>query len=148
LGAYLSGAGALPRSALRQYGLAIGTAYQVYDDCLDLFGSETLVGKSLGTDLAKGKLTLPLLLALESARSKERTSIEAMVSEWSRGHSPRLLGLLPKYGTWEGPGDGVQHYVETARQALSVLPETPCRKSLAGLCIYLSRQTATLGAAA
>ena len=40
LGAYLSGANPVERSALRQFGLAIGTAYQVYDDCLDLFGSE------------------------------------------------------------------------------------------------------------
>src|SRR6476620_8603832 len=47
LGAYLSGAGAVQRSALRQYGLAIGTAYQIYDDCLDLFGSEVSAGKSL-----------------------------------------------------------------------------------------------------
>src|SRR5204863_3955488 len=50
LGAYLSGAGAVQRSALRQYGLAMGTAYQIYDDCLDLFGSEVSAGKSLGTD--------------------------------------------------------------------------------------------------
>src|SRR5206468_395058 len=78
LGAYLSGAGALQRSALRQYGLAIGTAYQVYDDCLDLFGSETVVGKSLGTDLAKGKLTLPMLLALEGADATDRACLEAM----------------------------------------------------------------------
>src|SRR5215471_15165411 len=63
LSACLSGAGPERRQALRQFGLAFGTAYQVYDDCLDLFGSETVAGKSLGTDLAKGKLTLPVLLA-------------------------------------------------------------------------------------
>src|SRR5262245_15744002 len=77
MGAYLSGAGAVQRSALRHYGLAIGTAYQVYDDCLDLFGSEAAAGKSLGTDLAKGKLTLPLLLALEQAPPGARADIEA-----------------------------------------------------------------------
>src|ERR1043166_5122876 len=61
LGAWLCGATPADRSALRQFGMALGTAYQVYDDCLDLFGSEALVGKSLGTDLANGKLTLPVL---------------------------------------------------------------------------------------
>src|SRR5258707_12017398 len=65
LGAYLSGAAPGQRAALRQYGLALGTAYQVYDDCLDLFGSEDTVGKSLGTDLAKGKMNVPMLWRLE-----------------------------------------------------------------------------------
>ena len=65
LGAYLSGTGLAVRASLRQFGLAIGTAYQIFDDCLDLFGSEASVGKSLGTDLATGKVTLPVLLLLE-----------------------------------------------------------------------------------
>ena len=43
---------------MRQFGLSFGTAYQIYDDCVDLFGTEAAAGKSLGTDLAKGKLTL------------------------------------------------------------------------------------------
>jgi len=148
LGAYLSGAGELHRSALRQYGLAIGTAYQVYDDCLDLFGSETLVGKSLGTDLAKGKLTLPLLLALEGAGETDRASIEGMVRDWSPRHFPRLLAMLAHYRTLDGSRQAVQHYVQAARQALGALPEGDCRDSLVGLCAYLSRQTAALGAAA
>ncbi|HXI52936.1 MAG TPA: polyprenyl synthetase family protein [Candidatus Saccharimonadales bacterium] len=147
LGAYLSGAGAVQRSALRQYGLAIGTAYQVYDDCLDLFGSETVVGKSLGTDLAKGKLTLPLLLALEGADPEERASIESMVRDWTPRYFPSLLGLLAQHGTLEGSREAVQQYVQAARQALTVLPESACRNSLAALCGYLGRQTAALGAA-
>src|SRR3954470_537482 len=65
LSALLSGANADMRSQLRRFGLAFGTAYQVFDDCVDLFGSERSAGKSLGTDLAKGKLTLPVLLAWE-----------------------------------------------------------------------------------
>ena len=46
---------------LYDYGMKLGTAYQIYDDCLDLVGSEEQVGKTLRTDLEKGKLTLPLL---------------------------------------------------------------------------------------
>src|SRR5882762_3430840 len=49
LGAYLSGANSQTRSSLRQFGLSIGTAYQIFDDCLDLFGTEASAGKSLGT---------------------------------------------------------------------------------------------------
>src|SRR6266702_3152208 len=53
LSACLSGAGLDTRQALRQFGIAFGTAYQLYDDCVDLLGSEVTAGKSLGTDLAK-----------------------------------------------------------------------------------------------
>ena len=70
LAAFLSEATAEQRAALRQFGAAFGTAYQVYDDCVDLFGSEATAGKSLGTDLAKGKLTWPVLLAWERAERR------------------------------------------------------------------------------
>src|SRR5215471_16062566 len=75
LSAFLSGASEEQRGALRRFGLAFGTAYQVYDDCVDLFGSEVSAGKSLGTDLAKGKLTLPVLLAWERADAKDRATL-------------------------------------------------------------------------
>src|SRR5437763_14198238 len=55
LGAWLCGAAPRERAALRRFGLALGTDYQIYDDCLDLFGAESLGGKSPGTDLANGK---------------------------------------------------------------------------------------------
>src|SRR5688572_24288224 len=48
LGAFLNGAPAHEREALRNFGMALGTAYQIYDDCLDVFGSEGRAGKSLG----------------------------------------------------------------------------------------------------
>src|SRR5271155_2759613 len=71
LAAFLNNAKAEPRAALRQFGAAFGTAYQVYDDCVDLFGSEVVAGKSLGTDLAKGKLTWPVLLAWDRANGTD-----------------------------------------------------------------------------
>ncbi len=72
LSAALRPTGADRRAALRRFGLAFGTAYQVYDDCVDLFGSEAAAGKSLGTDLVKGKLTLPVLLVWERATAADR----------------------------------------------------------------------------
>src|SRR5436190_8837357 len=98
LGAYFSDANGGHRVALRQYGLAIGTAYQIYDDCLDLFGSETAAGKSLGTDLAKGKMTLQILLLLERATVSERAKIESLVHEWDPGSFPEVMGLLEAHG--------------------------------------------------
>jgi octaprenyl-diphosphate synthase len=65
LGALLSGASPDVITAFKSYGLKLGTAYQIYDDCLDLAGTEETAGKTLGSDLRKGKLTLPLLYLLE-----------------------------------------------------------------------------------
>ena len=59
LGAFLNEAPPEVISAMKTFGLKLGTAYQIYDDCLDIAGSEEAVGKTLGTDLRKGKLTLP-----------------------------------------------------------------------------------------
>jgi octaprenyl-diphosphate synthase len=147
LGAYLSGAGAGQRSALRQYGLAIGTAYQIYDDCMDVFGSEASAGKSLGTDLAKGKLTLPLLLAFERAGSSERAAIEAMVRDWTPESFSALLEILHRHRALEDSQAAVHEHLEAARQTLSVLPGTKSRSGLAGLADYLAMQTEALGTA-
>ena len=67
LGAMLNDAPESTVCALRDFGLKFGTAYQIYDDCLDIAGNETSAGKTLGTDLKKGKLTLPVLNLLQGA---------------------------------------------------------------------------------
>jgi octaprenyl-diphosphate synthase len=148
LGAYLSGAGVAPRTALRHYGMAIGTAYQVYDDCLDLFGSEAVAGKSLGTDLAKGKLTLPVLIALDGAAVTERAELKQMLRDWQPRRFPELLGLLQSRGALEGSCEAVQQHLDAARRTLAVLPDSPSRTGLAGLADYLARQTEALASPA
>ena len=75
LGALLSGAPSVKCEALRQFGIAFGTAYQVFDDCLDVFGNEESAGKTLGTDLATGKVTLPLLLTHQRASPADRATL-------------------------------------------------------------------------
>ena len=57
---------------LKNYGFLVGTAYQIYDDCVDLAGTESVTGKTLGTDLRNGKFTLPVLIFLRSASEFER----------------------------------------------------------------------------
>lgn len=59
-------------AVFKNFGIQIGTAYQIYDDCVDLAGSESATGKTLGTDLRKGKFTLPVLVFLQSASEFER----------------------------------------------------------------------------
>jgi octaprenyl-diphosphate synthase len=69
LGAFISEASPPVISSLKAFGSKLGVAYQIYDDILDLAGSEEATGKTLGTDLRKGKFTLPVLLLLQSGKN-------------------------------------------------------------------------------
>ena len=144
LAAFLSGATTRRRTALRQFGAAFGTAYQVYDDCMDLFGTEAAAGKSLGTDLAKGKLTWPVLLAWERANTADRARLEQLVESWQPENLSAVNELLVRYETF-GPSQAViTHYLEQARRALRVLPESGSRAGLLGLAEFLEQQTGAL----
>jgi len=146
LSAFLSDATPDQRTALRQFGLAFGIAYQVYDDCVDLFGSEAAAGKSLGTDLAKGKLTLPVLLAWERAEATDRVRLQGLVRDWQPGSMKRMAKLLAKYETLGASLAIMRQYLGQARQSLATFHASHGRSSLLGLTDFLERQTDTLGA--
>ena len=146
LSAFVSGARPEVRRTVRQFGLAFGTAYQIYDDCVDLFGSEAAAGKSLGTDLTKGKLTLPVLLLRERAQGADRTRLRELVQNWQPGSMKAMARLLAKYETLGASTECVRNYLEQARFYLSALPASAGRTGLHGLTEYLAHQTDALGA--
>ncbi|HOX57333.1 MAG TPA: polyprenyl synthetase family protein [Candidatus Paceibacterota bacterium] len=148
LSAGLSPTGIEHKMPLRRFGLAFGTAYQVYDDCVDLFGSETAAGKSLGTDLAKGKLTLPVLLVWERANAADRACLRVLFEEWKPGSLKRLGELLAQYDALKASLEIVEQYLGAARQTLRALPVSNGQAGLFGLADYLARQADALGAAA
>jgi octaprenyl-diphosphate synthase len=144
LAAYLSKSTDKQRAGLREFGAAVGTAYQVYDDCVDLFGTEADAGKSLGTDLAKGKLTWPLILAWERAEARERAELENAIKKWQPDHFPLVNRLLAKYETFEPSVREIEKFLNLARQALRALPASPGRTGLSQLTDYLAQQTSSL----
>src|SRR5471032_1356662 len=144
LAAFLGGAKPEERAALREFGAAVGTAYQVYDDCVDLFGTEADAGKSLGTDLAKGKLTWPLLLAWERANAKERADLESAIKDWQPENFVMVNALLAKYETFEPSVQEIGKFLEQARRALRGLPASAGRTGLSELTDFLAQQTGAL----
>ena len=121
LAAKLSGLPADAEESLHNYGMKLGTAYQIYDDCLDLVGSEEVVGKTLRTDLLKGKLTLPILNLLETASEAQRMKLNKRILAQEPLDLPVLLGIAEYEGAIESAVD----------TALGLLAE--CRKDLAPL---------------
>lgn len=143
LGAFLNAAPRADRAALRGYGLALGTAYQIYDDCLDVFGTESIAGKSLGTDLAHGKLTLPLLLLLEDAPAGEKKLVKHLLREWEPEAFTTVLELLRQHRALERSLDVLADYVARARGAVAGFGARGQRLLL--LADFLARQAEALG---
>ena len=109
--------------ALQSYGMKIGAAYQIYDDCLDIAGNETVIGKTLGTDLRKGKLTLPVLMLLQTAPSLEREQYSQMIVN---GRVDELTDILrAEIGTTplsESITTG-QELIREAQSEIALLPQ-------------------------
>ncbi len=143
MGAYLSGAPAREREALRGYGLALGTAYQIYDDCLDVFGNEETAGKSLGTDLAKGKVTLPLLVLLER-KDAVAVKVATLMADYQPENFLQVAALLRRHGALAESLRVINSYLDTAKNLVGSLRDTPARAGLISLCNVLAGQTESL----
>ena len=137
LGAQVNGASDAVVDALRDFGLKLGTAYQIYDDCLDLIGDEETVGKTLRTDLEKGKLTLPILNLLEQATDKQREKLSRLLVQ----KEPFDISALANIADYEGAlDDAVQtakQLLEDARGNLIGLAESECTAALRQITDFL-----------
>ncbi|MFO0895148.1 MAG: polyprenyl synthetase family protein [Phycisphaerales bacterium] len=134
LGARLSGASEELAESLGAFGTDVGTAFQIQDDLLDLSGREDVVGKSLGRDLDKGKLTLPLIIHLSRAGRAERTDAEAAIAARDAG---ALLAMLRRSGALEDARRKALALVERARARLDGLPAGAARDYLAAACGFV-----------
>jgi octaprenyl-diphosphate synthase len=145
MGACLSEAVPAQREALRKYGLALGTAYQLYDDCLDVLGSEAAAGKTLGADFANGKMTLPLFFVRDRASEEDQLLLRQWMGNWAPASHAGLVEMILKYDAFTESRAALQQYLAAARQALMILPPSFGRSSLMGLTNFLAEQTAALG---
>lgn len=128
LGAALTNDDEVVASRLERFGVASGIAFQITDDLLDLVGEEDVVGKSVGRDLEKGKLTLPIIYALGAADAGLREHLVKMIQ------SRNLVGLrdaVNESGAIDRAMKKAASLVDVAKSELQELPETPARDLLA-----------------
>lgn len=135
--ALLSGASEETQNMLHDYGMKLGTAYQIYDDCLDLVGAEDKVGKTLRTDLEKGKLTLPLLNLLEKADTAQREKLNKRIIEQQPLDLPVLIGIAEYEGSVDAALDSASHLLDEARAKLEILEPSEWRNGLEQTTRYL-----------
>ncbi len=137
LAAYLSGADEAVQENLRLYGELLGTAYQIYDDCLDLCGEEKHAGKTLGTDLVKGKLTLPILYLMEDATESQRSQLNKLILRQEPIDLSVVAGIANYAGAISRAVGTARSMLADARAALVILPGNDYTTALTGITSYL-----------
>jgi len=138
IGAILGGASEKQQMALRDYGLNLGTAFQLIDDLLDFTSSEEALGKASGADLLGGKVTLPLIY-LREAEPKSLEMVQTVLREgkYSSVKQADLLEAISRTGALERARARADNYAEDARAALEKLPDSEYCDSLRALPTYI-----------
>jgi octaprenyl-diphosphate synthase len=129
LGARLNTAPVSQVEALANFGRHLGAAYQIYDDCIDLAGCESATGKTLGTDLRKGKMTLPMLQMLRQASAIDKERYCQLILEGDYASVSLLLKTSATAALDESVASGMTR-LQLARTQLDDLPESPATESL------------------
>ncbi|MFC1825902.1 polyprenyl synthetase family protein [Thermodesulfobacteriota bacterium] len=136
--ALIAGAPVEKEAALSKYGFNLGIAFQMADDLLDYTLDAQTLGKPVGSDLKEGKLTMPVIYALEAANAKDRLWMEKRIKDqdFSVHDFKLLLKLLHKYGGIAYTQKLAADYIQTAKNALTVFEDSESKEILLMIADY------------
>ena len=131
------------RDALRTYGRNLGLAFQLVDDALDYGGLASALGKSVGDDFREGKMTLPVIRALETADAEERAFWHRVIVELDQTDVDleRAVSYLRRARALRGTLDSARAFVEEAVEAISIFPDNDWRRALEDVAGYVVART-------
>lgn len=136
VGAVLAGAPEAIETACAQYGQALGTAFQVIDDVLDYAGDAAVMGKSLGDDLREGKVTLPLIAAMQRGSPAQRQLIQNAIEQGSVDSLSNVIDIVNNTGALEVTREAAAAEAHKAVAYAQVLPASSHRDAL----VHLAQQ--------
>jgi len=136
LGAVLADVSPAMETGLAEYGMRLGTAFQLIDDVLDYSGDAAAIGKSLGDDLAEGKPTLPLIRAMASGSAAQAGVVRHAIVAGGRAEFERVLDVVRATGALDYARDVAVREAERARDSLRSLPASKYRESLLELASF------------
>ncbi|MBW2040048.1 MAG: polyprenyl synthetase family protein [Deltaproteobacteria bacterium] len=127
---------------MAHYGLQVGIAFQLVDDCLDYVGEKEALGKETGSDLKEGKITLPLIYALKKCTPEEKKEIQEIVlsDELPPDGLQRALSFIDKYNGIDYTFAKAQQYIDGGKEKLWSLPPSPERDALFEMADYVVRR--------
>jgi octaprenyl-diphosphate synthase len=125
-------------AALREYGLKLGTAFQLADDLLDFTANESMLGKPAGADLLEGKLTLPLIMLIDEDPSW-RTAIQSVINAGNYDAVSReaLVDAAKNAGVLAQAREIARGFAEAAVEAIETLPPSPYVEALQAIPAYI-----------
>jgi octaprenyl-diphosphate synthase len=132
MGSVLAGATEAEEDDLATYGRAVGLAFQIVDDVLDLTASEEVLGKPVASDLREGKATLAVIHSLDHGTPRDRQAIQRILDDRSFENVSRgqIQDILARNGSVEYARAAADRYAEQARNALASLPDSEFRRAL------------------
>lgn len=137
LAALLAQAEPALETACATYGQALGTAFQVIDDVLDYDGEVAEMGKNLGDDLREGKVTLPLIIAMQRGSPGQRSIIEAAIAQDGADRMDEVIAIVQQTGALAATRERATQEAQRAIDALALLPANEFRLALHGLAAQL-----------
>ncbi len=141
LGAVLGEAPAEREGALAQYGMHLGTAFQLVDDVLDYSGDLAEIGKNLGDDLAEGKMTMPLIRAVAVGNRHDAELIRNAISNGGLTEFKPVVDVLVRTGALDYARWRAKEHTDAAAAAIAGLPDSPDRESLLELASFAACRT-------
>ncbi len=125
-------------AAMREYGEALGIAFQIRDDILDFLGKESTIGKPVGGDLKEKKFTLPLIHALGNAPFlRRRHVIRLLKNGVGRKDIETIIDFVKEFGGIDHAERTAEQYRQRAVDQLSTLPDSPARRALTDLAQFV-----------
>jgi octaprenyl-diphosphate synthase len=140
LGAHYAGAPSATVARLEEYGRQLGVAFQIADDVLDLLGDEDVTGKTLGTDLEKQKLTLPVIHLLRTSPRTIADRVRRILGEHPAGARRELRPYLDGSDSIAYAWSRADTAAQAALDCLQEVPPTPARDVLSQLARYVIRR--------
>jgi octaprenyl-diphosphate synthase len=140
LAAVIAGASAPLEEACARYGQSLGTAFQVIDDVLDYEGETAVLGKNLGDDLREGKVTLPVILALQKTSGTQRELLINAIENASDDNLAEVLSIIRASGAIEAARDAAWQEAQRAIDAANELPCNEFREALIQLASSLQHR--------
>ena len=136
LGAVISGRDPATCAALAEYGIRLGTAFQLIDDILDYRADSKDTGKNAGDDLAEGKPTLPLIHALRHGNSGQRRAVRRAIENGERENIDQILAIVESTGALAYTAAQAKRQAAAAVDALAGLGESPYKEALINLAAF------------
>lgn len=136
LGGILAGVEETTEKALADYGLYLGTAFQIMDDILDYEGNSAVLGKATFQDLQEGKVTLPLIHAFQCSSEFDKKRLQENLSPLKQPNIPFVQALIQQHHSLDYAKAVAQTQIETAINRLQVLPESEFKQAAIDLAWY------------